>query len=482
MPPHRSFIISLLDFDSFFCSVEIARLEKENPDIRNQPVGVGQRGALIAINYVARHLGVPKMCTLEKARSIVPEIQCVDVNLQLYRDVSLEIFKLITTLLGSDSFIRKVSIDEAYLDLDPLVKHLLVSSTPLQIVDLLKQTLSQSCLKCLDEPSLSFDVPTLFKAMSSPSPKYCPPPNVYNSLLLLGVHCVNSIRAQIWETFRLTCSAAVSPFMETSKMFAGFNKPNGSTLVPFTSIPHCYLDKTSAAIFSVGPKTSQRFDDLGYHLIRDFINGPTKLNTNDVHLNNMYIHVKSLSLGKGTQLFEPKKEGLGTKQVGVSKVTQPLQVYEEVVGLMEKLCNDLIGRVQANFKNGFDHRRARLLTVSCKRIKLGESSRSVRLSGSKVTVEKLIQKSREVLDEHFSKEFQVITLGITLSNFVEDGNVVSLLQRSSKKKEVKKQDDDDCFVVSDDDSDDVIVVDDDDDVILESKPLKSSTPKLKKSR
>ncbi|KAL0221178.1 hypothetical protein RCL1_001032 [Eukaryota sp. TZLM3-RCL] len=146
MPGSRSLLHALLDFDSFYCSVELARVDREHPElkIREKPVGIIQRDSLIAINYVARNLGVPKMCSLATARSICPSITVFDVNLQAYRDVSLEAFKLMSVLLLGDEFLKKASIDEAYFDLTPRIKELLITNHPIEIVNIIKTTVNNN--------------------------------------------------------------------------------------------------------------------------------------------------------------------------------------------------------------------------------------------------------------------------------------------------------------------------------------------------
>ncbi|KAL0216750.1 hypothetical protein P9112_008934 [Eukaryota sp. TZLM1-RC] len=458
----RSLLISLLDFDSFYCGVELARLEKQQPDIRNLPVGVVQRDSLIAINYVARHKGVPKMCSLATARSICPNIQAVDVNLQLYRDVSLQAFKIMSNVLGGDHYIRKASIDEAYLDLSLKVKELVLTTCPSSLVGIILSTIRANYVKVVGDSSFTccFDSGLLTKAITSPlSVKEYYPTNIYNSLLVLATFITNSVRKAIWENLKITCSAAISPFMETSKIFASHNKPDGLTVVPYCALPRLILDLNVSKIFSIGPKTGEKFASYGLIQVSDFI-GYSKDFTRqckDPTLIKLFNYVCKLGQGKGTQEFQPRSTGFSSAQLGVSKVVGVMTDYNEAVELLKQLAVDLKERIDANVKNGFhQHSRPKTLTVKCKRIGLGEVSRSTKLCGAKVSASTLVKESKNVFDEHFASELKIVTLGITLSNFVESDLIAHFTQKQTQQNHQDEATDDAIVLVESDQDDQTI--------------------------
>jgi DNA polymerase kappa len=80
-----------VDMDAFFCAVE----ERQNPALKSQPFAVGGLSMLSTSNYVARQFGVRAAMPGYVAKKLCPDLIIVSGHMELYRQVSLDIQKLL---------------------------------------------------------------------------------------------------------------------------------------------------------------------------------------------------------------------------------------------------------------------------------------------------------------------------------------------------------------------------------------------------
>jgi len=105
-----------IDCDCFFAAVEM----RENPQLHDLPIAIGgrsdRRGVISTCNYPARQYGVRSAMATAIALQKCPALVLIPGNMALYKDVSREVMDIIRTY-GIQ--MEQVSIDEAYLELDP---------------------------------------------------------------------------------------------------------------------------------------------------------------------------------------------------------------------------------------------------------------------------------------------------------------------------------------------------------------------------
>ena len=188
-----------IDMDCFYAAIE----ERENPELRGKPVGVGggsRRGVLTTANYEARKYGCRSAMPVFKARELCPHLVLVPVRFDLYRAESARIRAIFGRFTDR---IEPLSLDEAYLD----VSHLRSS----------------------------------------------------------GAAVAREIRAQIREETGLTASAGIGPNKLIAKIASDWNKPDGQHEVTPGEVADFMAALPVGKLWGIGPKTRARLNSMGIH-------------------------------------------------------------------------------------------------------------------------------------------------------------------------------------------------------------------------
>lgn len=247
-------VVVLVDMDAFFCQVE----EKLNPELKGKPVAVVQfnnwnvsgGGGIIAVNYIAKDMGVTRHMRGEEAREKCPEIELVNVpnirekaDTSRYRDAGKEVADVLQTFT---TILERASIDEAFLDItDEVIKRadlitkgdaqvdpsLLVNTFAvgyLNIGDFIREILTSIRSDGKNDASHyegDLDSSTIRKS---------------NFKLLVGAAIAGEMRAKIKEVTGYECSAGIAHNKVMAKLVCGLNKPNKQTLLPLTETPNFF--------------------------------------------------------------------------------------------------------------------------------------------------------------------------------------------------------------------------------------------------
>lgn len=107
-----------IDCDCFFASVEM----RDNPALRDVPLAIGgradRRGVIATCNYPARRFGVRSAMATAQALKLCPQLVMVPGRMAVYSDVSQQLMQILQTHALQ---LEQVSVDEAYLEIDPAV-------------------------------------------------------------------------------------------------------------------------------------------------------------------------------------------------------------------------------------------------------------------------------------------------------------------------------------------------------------------------
>jgi DNA polymerase-4 len=196
-----------IDMDAFYASVE----QRDNPDLRGQPVAVGgrpdQRGVVAAASYEARKFGVRSAIPMSRAVRLCPSLVIVRPDFQKYRSVSqqvIEIFRSVTPL------VEGLSLDEAYLDVTE---------------------------------------------------------NAWGEVL--GMTVAKRIKDAIRDATGLTASAGVAPNKFLAKIASGWQKPDGLTVIAPERVEHFLQGLPVDALWGVGPVTARKLRSRGIEKLVD---------------------------------------------------------------------------------------------------------------------------------------------------------------------------------------------------------------------
>ncbi|MEI6499267.1 MAG: hypothetical protein WCO23_04855 [bacterium] len=114
--PPKDFAVMFLDMNSFFATVE----QQVQPTLRGLPVGVapytGSSGCIIAASREAKKRGV-KICRVDEARRLCPNIKILEARPALYMIYHKEIRRVIEKFTP---YFKALSIDEFAIQLTPM--------------------------------------------------------------------------------------------------------------------------------------------------------------------------------------------------------------------------------------------------------------------------------------------------------------------------------------------------------------------------
>lgn len=216
---------------------------------------------MIAINYPARKFGIGRMCTVDDAKKLCPEIICQHVatwkegdekwayhddaaaniathkvSLDPYRLQSRRILALIKESLPSNlQKVEKASIDEVFLDLSAQVHSLLLERFP----ELARPPPYDDPTEHMPLPSVSaLDWQADALVDLDDSHAETDDPDWDDVAILIGSEIVRGIRATIREKLKYTCSAGIACNKMLSKLGSGHKKPNQQTVIRNRAIQH----------------------------------------------------------------------------------------------------------------------------------------------------------------------------------------------------------------------------------------------------
>ncbi|XP_072943855.1 DNA polymerase eta isoform X2 [Epargyreus clarus] len=229
-------VVVLVDMDCFYCQVE----EKLNPELAGKPIAVVQYnpwkgGGIIAVNYVARAMGVTRHMRGDEAKEKCPEIQLPSVPCQRgkaditkYRDAGKEVVKV---LQKYTPLLERASIDEAYLDITAAVQE----RRNTQNVNTITSNIMPNTYALGYEGLAEFV--TDVHNCSSDSIEF---DYDHAKRLLVGAVIVSEMRAAVYEETGYRCSAGIAHNKILAKLVCGMNKPNKQTILPKHAVDILY--------------------------------------------------------------------------------------------------------------------------------------------------------------------------------------------------------------------------------------------------
>lgn len=210
---NTSRIIMHVDFDYFFAQCE----ELRRPELRTVPIVVcvfsgrtEESGVVSTANYVARKYGVKSGIPIRVAKSKLADVSdavFLPLDSTYYSHVSESAMSIISSY--ADRF-ERVGIDECYID--------------------------------VSERAGSFEA---------------------------AKNLAQSIKNDVKANVQLTCSIGVAPNKMLAKIASDMHKPDGLTMIDPNSAAASIAGMDVEKIPGIGPKTSERLQELGVKTIGD---------------------------------------------------------------------------------------------------------------------------------------------------------------------------------------------------------------------
>lgn len=223
-------VIFHLDMDAFYASIE----QRDHPHLRGKPVVVGsppyQRGVVCAASYEARKHGIRSAMPSSTAARLCPQAIFIPPRMAQYREESAAIMQI---LAATGAQIEPMSIDEAYMDLSPVIAQEL--------------------------PNRSAD-------LSNP-----------DSALYHSVPIAKNLKRQITVQRGLTASIGIAANKLLAKLASDFKKPDGLTLIPERDKVQFLRPMSVRAIHGVGKATEQILNGAGIFTVADLQDYPGDL-------------------------------------------------------------------------------------------------------------------------------------------------------------------------------------------------------------
>ena len=199
-----------VDMDAFYAAVELRR----RPELRDRQVVVGgaERGVVLSANYPARARGVRSGMSSSQARRLAPQAVFIAPEFERYAAVSRAIVEIFCSV---SAVVEAVSIDEAFLDVTGALR-------------------AHGCARALGE----------------------------------------RLRATVADEQQITCSVGIGPSKFVAKVASRAAKPDGLVEVPPDQVCGFLHPLPVAAMWGVGPATTEKLHQLGIETVGDLARTP----------------------------------------------------------------------------------------------------------------------------------------------------------------------------------------------------------------
>ena len=341
-------IILHVDMDYFFAAVE----ERENPSLKGKPIVVGAdpkggrgRGVVSTCSYEARKFGVRSGMPISVAWRKCPSPPCVylPVNFKLYEQVSERIMAIIRS--HADTF-ELGGLDECYLDV------------------------SKRCKNFEEAAALA-----------------------------------RKIKEEIKAKEKLTCSVGIGPNKLVAKIAAGFQKPDGLTVVGPAAVARFFRPLDVRQLYGVGPKTEAALKARGIKTIGQLRQVPK------------FALIEWFGRAYGTYLYQASR---GIDESPLVEHWEAKSLSREYTferdtddrALILKTLEDLCRDVFAEFKSQFAAFKTVTVKVRYKWFETHTHQRTLKQPSS--SLEDVIETSKALLEPYLTGE-KIRLIGVRLS-------------------------------------------------------------------
>ncbi|XP_067838799.1 DNA polymerase kappa [Heptranchias perlo] len=451
-----------IDMDAFYAAVEM----KDNPELKDKPMGVGSMSMLSTSNYHARKYGVRAAMPGFIAKKLCPNLIIIPGNFDKYRAVSKEVQEI---LADYDPNFLPVSLDEAYLD---ITKHLeqrqnwpehkrtyycyrerdtkekenmddlqpscedLEGISPILFEDsppLLSQQGSVHCEIQQTDPYLQSSEKESYQQQKEP--------------IVFGVtaeEAVREMRFRVEQKTKLTASAGIAPNMMLSKVCSDMNKPNGQYRIPADrdAVMNFIKNLSIRKVPGIGKVTEKMLNALGITTCTDLYQQGALLSL--LFSESSWYHFLHTSLGLSETHLE--KDG-DRKSMSTERTFSEISKAAEQYSLCRDLCHDLVEDLH---KEGL---RGKTVTLKLKNVNFEVKTRARTVPSAVSKEEEIFAVASELLkteiDSMHPRPLRLRLMGVQVSGFVHQEEKKSHQKSISKFFHTGKSESTTCTLESD---------------------------------
>ena len=267
-----------VDMDAFYASIE----QRDDPRLAGKPVIVGGtqgRGVVAAASYEVRKFGVHSAMPMTTALRLCPHAICVQPRMQVYKDVSEQIFEIFHQFTPS---VEGLSLDEAFLD-------------------------------------------------------------VTASRALLGeaVAIARSIKERILRGTQLTASVGVAPNKLIAKIASDLKKPDGLTIVTPQTI-HQVLDPLSIRrLPGLGRKTGALVEEAGIQTFAELRKAPDAVLWPLFGKYTRRIRERAAGIDDRAVVADADEKSISAEDTFSTDIAEPRRLQAELARLADRTCTRL---------------------------------------------------------------------------------------------------------------------------------------------
>ncbi len=339
------------DLDAFYASVE----QILNPALKHKPILVGgrpeSRGVVATASYEARAFGIRSAMPMRRAVQLCPDAIIVPPNFAQYKAFSARVMAI---LKEYSEVLENVSLDEAYIDISNNVK-------------------------------------------------------IPSDALNIGLEIKNQVKLETG----LIISIGISSNKTTSKIASDLNKPDGLVFIPLGQelklTSHLNVNK----IPGIGPKSTQKLNQLGINTIGQLCAQPTDFFTRIFGSQGNKIQWKSSGNYKERLQTVRNPKAISTETTFREDIIDKRSITEELHQLTSKLANNAIDksikgktiRIKVRFEDFTTHTSQTTLVSPTNELEI------------------LREASLYLLDRILVQPRPIRLLGISLSNFDNEPSI-----------------------------------------------------------
>ncbi|MFL2645525.1 MAG: DNA polymerase IV [Dehalococcoidia bacterium] len=339
------------DLDAFYASVE----QILNPALKHKPILVGgrpeSRGVVATASYEARAFGIRSAMPMRRAVQLCPDAIIVPPNFAQYKAFSARVMAI---LKEYSEVLENVSLDEAYIDISNNVK-------------------------------------------------------IPSDALNIGLEIKNQVKLETG----LIISIGISSNKTTSKIASDLNKPDGLVFIPLGQelklTSHLNVNK----IPGIGPKSTQKLNQLGINTIGQLCAQPTDFFTRIFGSQGNKIQWKSSGNYKERLQTVRNPKAISTETTFREDIIDKSSITEELHQLTSKLASNAIDksikgktiRIKVRFEDFTTHTSQTTLVSPTNELEI------------------LREASLYLLDRILVQPRPIRLLGISLSNFDNEPSI-----------------------------------------------------------